>query len=316
MRRIMIILMVAILVTLSGCNEDKFPKSDDEIQADCLKIQAVQSSLVELVSFEIDYRSFNGEYFIVKVKIDLLTDYEEVKADVVMNYKKHNNTWFVDTSEIIITAVISSKLPDESLARSVLTAEELLPYQYGRGVVDQNAMTLNLDQNTGDGTITYHFSQDGGNLLWTWKNEGTVLLTYDLNKRWVPTNQDQTYTETMDWDGVYRMDFYTTPGTDTPDPIAITLTGSLTLDVDAQGDEMISGNLVGQFTISGTEYNVEGVIDRVTENYYKPNTRGIRFVYGSDNEALMMFVSFYEGPINTYYEGNALGYDGVVFKLD
>jgi hypothetical protein len=316
MRRSVIILMVAILVTLSGCTEDKFPKSDDEIQADCLEIQAIQSNLVELVSFAIDSRSFNGEYFIVKTKIDLLTDQEEVKADVVMKYKKQNNTWVVESSEIIITAVLSPQLPSESLVRSVLKGQDLLPYQYGRGVVDQNAMTINLEQNFEDGTIAYHFAQDGSNLIWSWKNEGTVLLTYDLNKQWVPSIQDQTYTETMDWNGIYRMDFYTTPGTDMPEPIVITITGTLTQNADTQGNETVSGILMGKFTIDGYDYLVEGKIDRVTENQYKPNTRRIRFVYGSDNEALTMYVSFYEDPINTYYEGNALGSDGVVYKLD
>jgi len=316
MRKIGLILVAVFLVSLTGCSDDKFPKSDDEIQADCLNIQAIQSNLVELVSFTIDYRSFIGEDFIVKVKIDLLTDNEEVKADVIMNYKKHNNTWFVDTSEIIITAVISSKLPDESLAKSVLTGENLWSYQYERGVDDQNAMTFNLDQNTGDGTITYHFTQYGGSLIWSWQNEGTVQLSYDLNKHWVPTIKDQTYTETMDWNGIYRMDFYTTPGTDMPDPINFTLTGSLTLAVDTQGNETVMGQVLGQFSINGTEYRVEGEIDRVTENYFKPNSRRIRFVYGNTDEVLTVFVGFYEYPINTYYEGNALGSDGVVFKLD
>jgi hypothetical protein len=315
MRITIIILIAAILVSLTGCRTEKFPKSDDEIQADCLKIQAIQSNLVELVSFTIDYRSFIGEDFVVKGKIDLLTDNEEVKADVTMTYKKYNNTWYVDTSEINITAVISSKLPDESLAKSVLTAENMLALSYDSGMY-QNDLNVTLDQNSGNGTITYRFTHDGSNLVWSWKNEGTAVLTYDLNRRWVPTIQDQTYTETMDWNGIYRMDFYTTPGTNMPDPITITITGTLTQNVDAQGNETISGNLVGQFTINGIDHNVEAEIDRVTESYYKPNTRRIRFVYGNSDEVLTVFVTFYEAPDDTYYEGNVLGSDGVVFKVD
>jgi len=315
MRRSMMILMVAILVTLSGCTEDKFPKSDDEIQADCLKIQPIQSNLVELVSFAIDSRSFNGDYFIVKAKIDLFTDKEEVKADVVMKYKKYNNTWYVESSEIIIKNVLTANLPNESLVKSVLVAENLMQIPYDSGMVP-NLLNTTLDQNPGDGTITHHFSQDGGNLLWTWKNEGTVLLTYGLNRRWVPSILEQIYTETMNWNGIYKMTFYTAPGMDPIAPITITITGSMTLDVNAQGSETATSTVVGQFTINGIDYVVDGVIDNVTESDYKPNARRIRFVYENTGEALTILVSFVQDPIETYYEGGAYGLSAVVTRLD
>ena len=165
MKKIILILLASLMM-MSGCTSEKLPKSDEEIQADCLKIQEIQSNLIELVSFKVNTRAFEGDYFVVKSTIELLTEKDDVKADVLMKYKKHTNTWFVDYSEINMISVISTEMPSESLILSVFNVDNDLPGRY-EGSLFNKPTTLSLIDNPGNGTITYHFAQQEKNLIWT-----------------------------------------------------------------------------------------------------------------------------------------------------
>jgi len=310
MRKNLILLMAVLIIGLglSACTGVKNPKTTAEIQADCLKIQPIQSNLTELTSFKVDSTSLSTDLFVAQVTIELKTLKETVKAKVTMNYKKFKETWYVDTSEIkIITATISDL--DSLKAQAALKiADNLLKAGHYDGTAFQNAPVITLTKNLGDGILTTTFVREGAHGFWTNKVEGTINGTYDLNQGWTFALGDNTYTETSHWAGNYELKHFVYNG-DTPtldDSFPLILTGSLRLDVDAQGNETVISDLIAEFIINGKSIFANGNVDWLRD---APNTRGIVFHYGAGASQTITLLCEFDESMNfePYFTGTVNG---------
>jgi hypothetical protein len=304
MRKTLIIAISFMILFMSaGCFNSSYPKTDLQIKEDCLKIQPIQSNLVELKGFKINSKKVETSSFIVNATISLITDKETVQAEVLMNYKKHEKIWYVDTTEIKILEVLTTIIPTIDSVKQKLMNYPLLLDVYE--AFDLHApLSISHQIYTNKGRMDFTYTKQGHHELFSYETNGKVTAIYDLNKRWQLKVSNDYYAETTVWSGEYEL----IKGTLKDFVYVITqrIPLSLTGDCKMTGNgisEATECNVFGYFTINGKDYRIEGIRDPQVEH---PNTRNLIFKYGAaDDQYLGVKIFFIDdyGSITYVFAG-------------
>ncbi|KAF0227214.1 MAG: hypothetical protein FD179_311 [Erysipelotrichaceae bacterium] len=303
-KHILIGISLIVIFVITGCTGSTYPRTDQQIEGDCLKIQPIQSNLVELRDFEINSKYIGEEIFVVKATITLKTDLEVVKAEVIMNYKKHDKVWYVDTSDIKINEVVTTQIPNIDLVKQKLATFKLLLEEY-----DAHSLlipvTVTDQPYDNSGKIIFSFFQEGDKENWIYKTEGKVTAIYDLNKRWQLSINNDVYSEATIWEGNYELLRWNTPNQIGVPDIRVPLTLFGECKMTRNGTNVITDcQVAGKFTIDGTVYEIAGIMNPKLD---KPNTRNIVFKYGvAENQYIGISIDFFEENGQMYHNLNGL----------
>jgi len=249
MKKLSCVLMVVLLLSISGCVSKKNPRTDAEIQADCLNLSEIKDNLVSMNSFTIISTSLDGDVFHANVEISLETDGETVMAEVPMTYMKAGTQWVLSDPVIGISSVTSNDAPTPSSAYALMADDLYINFYDGKYF--QKSLDTSVAQTFAFGSAIFEFIGEGSNEIWSNHHEGAIVVSYTLADRWHLVLTEQSYSETTDWSGTWLINGKTT----------IVITGTISIGRDSSGKESIVSTLVGKYTLNGVDYEVAGIVN-------------------------------------------------------
>ena len=307
---------LALMIILTGCMSTKNPVSNKKLQEDCLAIQAIHNNLIEMISFKVDSTAAISDSFVARVIIDFKTELDTVSSKVIMHYKRHDQSWYLNSNEIVILSVESEAMPTaEMVKEKAQTINSLYNKYEAYSFMDDFKVTEK--SSTGNGIVTFDFSIEGSEDYWSYHSEGTIEASYKLGQRWTYAVIKDHYSETTDWSGTYHIypnNTFVDEGWVDPDMIEMTVIGSCTQAADEKGNNEISCDLSGSMNGKGVHY--QGVYGQFDHTRPVLNSRAVLF--GADDTMILELGMAFSGGIpykDTYFFGSINGQVAAVHKI-
>ena len=330
MRKISGLLMICLfLLSLGACSSGlKNPLTDEEVKAD------VRASLLrnknyefkEFISYTIELYEFAEDSFAQTISIVFTTNEAEVSGKMRIEYYKGEEVWLLKSTNLSDVVGKANEAPDLSdlqityYETSWLGEEKYLWTYFGEFQGDITLSASNIKFDLEKQSLDFEVNGVFTALNFTGTITRQMKGQYDFENGWSYMIVSESYEETTDWNGSWKVDLYSwSDGVSTfKRTVEVISSGKIKVTNDGAGHEEVTNDTSATFTLNGHEYTVNG-LPYIDINDGHTNSKTVIFTYGTGaNESLNMVISFNTSPVDStpYRTCGVDGAWGELIKLD
>ena len=299
------ILMFVVIIAVFGCQ-----KSDDseQILSDLLSHKTINHLRFESKAITVKSRTETDQSLLVEYDVTLSTVAVTIVGVSTLNYAKDKGKLILQQNDLVINEIIPLKAVDAEMIK------DSLAFQRGTGIYSRlhkvfipgeiKSEITKISETQYEAVMTETY-QDG---IYQYEIEQLFSASFDIVRGWEVVRKGYTFSETMDWSGVYDIDFdiakedpdkYKSDEYSADEVIRITIDGkvesTIAIELDSESvtnSEQIKSinNVTISFSRNGKSYQV-----KPTEE------QGLDFFYDRFPDAQRLFIQYEPGKTKQLY---------------